>query len=221
MASLNFQKVVGLLGENLASFLKLAEKLLITWGIEPQKLIHALNHVSKDALFGLMNGTHEIVSKAKPVQLVTGDEGFVCIYESKEYITIPSEDAVKEHSQKWGEKVGGATPSQLPEAGAQKKVKVFQRKGGFSSEQALAFIKSIPGAGLYGVRSVAIAEMTDQNLPKDTHFLGFDEKGNLAVFDGRVRVARLYLGSDGGVRRDSRPWDGDWPGRCCLVVLCD
>jgi hypothetical protein len=60
-----YQKVVKMLGENLASFLELAKKLLVDWGVDPKQLLHLLHNISKEEFVGLINKTHEI--KAKPV----------------------------------------------------------------------------------------------------------------------------------------------------------
>ncbi len=59
-----YEKVVGLLGVNLASFLELAKKLLIDWAIEPKKLLHLFQNIRKEDLIGLIDGTHEIKAKA-------------------------------------------------------------------------------------------------------------------------------------------------------------
>ena len=53
-----------MLGENLASFLELAKKLLIDWAVEPKKLLHTLHNISKENWLGLIAGTHEIKAKA-------------------------------------------------------------------------------------------------------------------------------------------------------------
>lgn len=62
--------VVGMLGERLASFLELAKKWLIDFGIDPKKLLHGLHQISKDSLLGFLAGTHEIrvkvTSRAEP-----------------------------------------------------------------------------------------------------------------------------------------------------------
>lgn len=60
----DYKKVVLMLGENLASFLELSKKFLIDWAIEPKKLLHLLQHIRKEDLFGLLHGTHEIKPKA-------------------------------------------------------------------------------------------------------------------------------------------------------------
>lgn len=56
----DYEKVVEVLGENLASLLELAKKWLITWGLNPKKLLHVLQNIRKDDLLGLVAGTHEI-----------------------------------------------------------------------------------------------------------------------------------------------------------------
>ena len=58
-----YVKVVEMLGENLASFLELAKKLLIDWGVDPKRLLHMLQNLRKADLIGLLDGTHEIKSK--------------------------------------------------------------------------------------------------------------------------------------------------------------
>jgi len=58
-----YTEVVEMLGENFASFLELAKKLLIDWKVDPKRLLHTLQNLRKSDLIGLMNGTHEIRSK--------------------------------------------------------------------------------------------------------------------------------------------------------------
>jgi hypothetical protein len=59
----NYQKVVEMLGENLASFLELAKKLLIDWKVDPKRLLHILQNIRKEDLVGLIEGTHSIMPK--------------------------------------------------------------------------------------------------------------------------------------------------------------
>lgn len=58
-----YKKVVEMLGENLASFLELAKKLLIDWEVDPKQLLHTLQNLRKADLLGLINGTHQIQKK--------------------------------------------------------------------------------------------------------------------------------------------------------------
>lgn len=57
-----YKKVVEMLGDNLASFLELAKKLIVDWKIPVNNLLHTLHNQSKDDVFGLIEGTHKIVS---------------------------------------------------------------------------------------------------------------------------------------------------------------
>lgn len=59
-----YKKVVEMLGENLASLLELAKKLLVDWRIPAKDLLHTFHNQPKDKILGLVAGTHRIVSIA-------------------------------------------------------------------------------------------------------------------------------------------------------------
>ncbi len=221
----DYKKVVGMLGENLASFLELSKKLLVDWGIDPKKLLHLFQNIRKDDLVGLLSGTHEIRAKEKAAQIAlsSDDEYFEQIFES-DYITVPDMATVKSYVQeKWGNDIANVAPSMPLETGMKKKVKVFRFKKSPSSQRCVDFIKSIPGAILPNAPGLAVAEMTvGSQLPRDKWILGFDNRDNLSVLAlGRRGVPGLCLRSDGSVGRGWDYWGGDWRVGRCLVLLCD
>ena len=83
-----YKQVVGMLGDNLASLLELAKKWLVTFAIDPKKLLHMFQNIPKDDLMGLIAGTHEI--KAKPQAVVVADEKFTLLVDLG-VITIPDD----------------------------------------------------------------------------------------------------------------------------------
>ena len=52
----DYKKVVEMLGDNLASFLGVAKKLLVDWGVDPKELLHFLQNVRKNEILGLIDG---------------------------------------------------------------------------------------------------------------------------------------------------------------------
>lgn len=59
----DYEKVVQMLGENLASFLEISKKFLLDWEVKPKQLLHTLQNIKKVDLVGLIEGTHEIKPK--------------------------------------------------------------------------------------------------------------------------------------------------------------
>lgn len=161
-------------------------------------------------------------NEKQPRAISADNEYFEQIFES-DYITIPDMITVVAYAKdKWSKEMGSVTPSTLLVAGEKKKVKVFRFKKGPSSQRCVDFIKA-QGAALPNVFGLAVAEMTvGSQLPRDKWILGFDNRDNLSVYaDGSRGVPRLYLDSDGSVRRGWSSWDGVWFAVYCLVLLCD
>jgi hypothetical protein len=84
-----YKKVVEMLGENLASFLELAKKLLIDWKVEPKKLLHLGHNIPKDDLLGLIAGTHEIKEIKKPESKLMGEK--FGLFADLGIITVPDD----------------------------------------------------------------------------------------------------------------------------------
>jgi hypothetical protein len=71
-----YQKVVSLLGKDFAAILQLTKKLFITWGIDSKKFFHTINHLKKEEIIGLMDGSYEIVRKKVVGKLFVFSEFF-------------------------------------------------------------------------------------------------------------------------------------------------
>ena len=219
----DYEQVVGLLGDNLAALLELAKKWLITWSLDTKQLLHTLNHLRKEDLIGLSEGTHEIKPKATTQKVVTEDDDFECIYTS-ELITVPDMGAITADCKKlWGDKMGSAPIPEGLKGGVQKRVKIIRLKKNKSSQKIVDHLKQYAGAVLPNIFGLRIAEINClSQLPKDTWIRGIDERDNLSVHaNGNRMVPRAYFRSDGGVSRDWDRWGGDWLAGDCFMVLCD
>ncbi len=71
-----YQKVVSLLGKDFAAILELLKKLFITWNLDSKKFFHTINHLKKEEIIGLMDGTYEIVRKKVVGKLFVFSEFF-------------------------------------------------------------------------------------------------------------------------------------------------
>lgn len=60
-----YQKVVRLLGKDFAAILELCKKLFITWNLDSKKFFSTINHLKKEQVIGLLDGTYEVVRKVK------------------------------------------------------------------------------------------------------------------------------------------------------------
>ncbi|MDQ5953186.1 MAG: hypothetical protein QG551_414 [Patescibacteria group bacterium] len=67
-----YEQVVAILGERLGSFLELMKKLLITWELDPKKLLDYFHNEKQENLVGLLEGTHKVMAirNGKAVQPV-------------------------------------------------------------------------------------------------------------------------------------------------------
>lgn len=188
-----YEEVVEMLGSNLASFLELAKKLLITWGINPKKLIHLLYHLKKEALIGLMDGTHEITAKATASTIKKEDAE--CIFEK--VIVIPDMDEIVAGvNENWGSKIGGV---QIPvglRTGEKMRFKIFEIETNADRNYSdyICFFKTQKYAIFPNVFGLQIAEtnsifdgLTKAGLGRVYEIFGPDEIFNFARKDNSGR----------------------------------
>ena len=119
---------------------------------------------------------------------------FKLIWESPENIIVPSLEDMKSHLiRNWNKYFSGSNPSALPEPGTVKKIKVFQCDEDYYYFDGLEFVKSIQGAGLYGVYTLVVADMTAESiLPRKIRMFAFDEIHKLVQWkDGYPQAPAL------------------------------
>ena len=59
------KKADQLLSKDFTAILELCKKLFITWNLDSKKFFSIINHLKKDQIIGLMDGSYEVVKKVK------------------------------------------------------------------------------------------------------------------------------------------------------------
>ncbi len=233
-----YEKVVGLLGVNLASFLELAKKLLIDWAIEPKKLLHLFQNIRKEDLIGLIDGTHEIKAKAveakpeaKPAEkfgllldlgVITVPDDFVhsthlatFSKNNKKKFYYYNDDITDKNFNK-------ATVQLVP--GRKLRVKAFQQtvSGNTTSEERMAFLKTQNNIFTGAVGAALVFEQKRDLLPKGKWYCSFDEKEALWKDSvGYHRVPDVRARSGGAFDFDLGYFGRDWVAGFVLLCFCD
>jgi hypothetical protein len=234
----DYKKVVQMLGENLASFLELAKKLLVDWGLDPKKLLHLFQNFRKDDLVGLMAGTHEIKVKEHVVaEPVSDDNKFGLVIREFE-ITVPVDYKHDTQIDSFAKRVkkekttyyyndaftsknfAKATNKLVP--GKKLKVKIFPILKTAKSEECMTFLKK-QNAILAGGQGVTLLyDLAKDQLPKNKWTVSFDEKDALWTdSDGIHRVPGVSAGSDGDFRFYLGVFGYPWDDGNCLACFCD
>jgi hypothetical protein len=234
----SYEKVVGLLGANLASFLELAKKFLIDWAIEPKKLLHLFQNMRKEDLIGLIDGTHEIKTKAVEAKPdVVASEKFGLLLDLG-VITVPDDFAHSTHLATFSKNnrkkfyyyndnitdknFNKATVQLTP--GRKLRVKAFKQtvSGNTTSEERMAFLKTQNNIFTGAVGASLVFEQKRDLLPKGKWYCSFDEKEALwKDSDGYHRVPRVDANSDGDFEFGLGYFEYDWYADYVLLCFCD
>lgn len=234
----SYEKVVGLLGANLASFLELAKKLLIDWAIEPKKLLHLFQNIRKEDLIGLIEGTHEIKVKAVEAksEAVPGEKFDLLL--DLGVITVPDDFVYSTHLATFSKNnrkkfyyyndditdknFNKATVQLVP--GRKLRVKAFKQtvSGNTTSQERIAFLKTQNNIFTGAVGASLVFEQKRDLLPKGKWYCSFDEKEALwKDSDGYHRVPSVNAYSDGDFRFDLGCFENDWAAAAVLLCFCD
>ncbi len=233
-----YEKVVGLLGANLASFLELAKKLLIDWAIEPKKLLHLFQNIRKEDLIGLVDGTHEIKAKTVEVkpEAVPGEKFDLLL--DLGVITVPDDFVHSTHLATFSKNnrkkfyyyrdditdknFNKATVQLVP--GRKLRVKAFKQtvSGYTTSEERMAFLKTQNNIFTGAVGASLVFEQKRDLLPKGKPYSSFDEKEALLKDSCDMHgVPVVYARTDGGFWFGLEGFECDWYVDGCLLCFCD
>lgn len=232
----DYKKVVGMLGENLASFLEVAKKLLVDWSIDPKKLLHLLQNVRKDDLAGLIVGTHEIKAKEK-APVVSPDQKFGAAIKEFEF-TVPADykhDSQLDTFAKKTKKLkttyyfndaltsaNFAKATNKLEPGKTYKVKIFPILATVTSEDCMTFLGKQNAILVGGQGITLLHDQKADEFPVGKYTVSFDQKDALWTdSDGNHRVPYVLRRSDGGWRFRLGYFGDAWVSDGCLLCFCD
>lgn len=117
-----------------------------------------------------------------------------------------------------------SNPSRTLKVGDRLRVRAHKQivRGSTTSEERLAYLKSLPGNQLVGAQGAVfvLREKRDQ-LPKGKWYASFDEKERLPLVGGYHGVPGVHAYSDGDFRFGLGGFEGDWGDDFCLLSFCD
>ena len=227
-----YKQVVGMLGDNLASLLELAKKWLVTFAIDPKKLLHTFQNIPKDDLMGLIAGTHEI--KAKSQLPVVDEEKFTLLVDLG-VITIP-DDYV--HGKELGSLNQSdfyyfnkditdkhfSNPSRILKPGDKLWVRAFKQvsSGSTTSVERMQLLAK-QNAIHTGAQGASIVYKQKRNeLPKGYWYSSLDEKDRLwKDADGFHRVPFVVADTGGDFEFDLGYFGNVWDSDDVVLCFCD
>lgn len=222
-----FEKVVEMLGDNLASLLELAKKWLVDWAVDRKKLLDTLHQIHKEDLVGLKDGTHEIKAKAVSDKFalfidlgtITVPDNYVAV---KELASLNRKDFYYFNPDATDKNF--SNPSRVLKPGDKLRVRIFKQTvpGSTTSVERMEFLKKQNAVftGAQGASLVYKQKRTE--LPKGYVYCSFDEKDCLwEGSDGNHRVPYVGANSGGGFEFDLCDFGSAWRTDDCLVCFCD
>lgn len=118
-----------------------------------------------------------------------------------------------------------ANPSRILKSADRLHVRIFRQNvgGTTTSEERLAFLKSLPGAVLVGAQGAALVfDQKSAELPRGYWYLSFDEKERLwEDADGYHRVPSVDVLGHGNRCWIAGDFEKTWNGNSSLVSFCD
>ena len=230
----DYKKVVGMLGENLASFFEVAKKLLIDWSIDPKKLLHLFQNFRKDDLIGLISGTHEIKVKEKSLDV---EKKFGPAIKEFEF-TVPADykhDSQLDTFAKKTKKLktthyfndaltsaNFAKATNKLEPGKTYKVKIFLILATVTSEDCMTFLGKHNAILVGGQGITLLQDQKADKFPVGKYTVSFDQKDALWTdSDGYRRLPDVNRDSGGDWKFRLGFFEGDWSDDRCLLCFCD
>ena len=232
----DYKKVVEMLGENLASFLKLSEKFLIDWKVDVKKFLHTFHNIPKDDLLGLIAGTHEIkqikkLEEPKPAGkfVLFADLGEIIVPDDFDHkIWLASFD--KKNRKKFYYYNDDITdknfpnPTRILKPGDKLYVRAFKQNvpGSTTSEERMEFLATQSAIHTGAQGASLVWEQKRDQLPKGYWYCSFDEKERLwKDSDGCHRVPFVLAYSGGGFEFGLGCFGSGWGASDCLLCFCD
>ncbi|MEK7228112.1 MAG: hypothetical protein AAB681_02010, partial [Patescibacteria group bacterium] len=211
-----YQKVVEMLGDNLASLLELAKKWLVDWAVDAKKLLHALQNIRKDDLLGLVDGTHEIKAKPQPEKFaLLADLGTITVPDDyvhgKELGSLNQKDFYYFNTNATDKNF--PNPSRILKPGDKLRVRAFKQvsPGSTTSVERMEFLAKQKAVHTGAQGASLVYKQKRNELPKGYWYCSFDEKDRLwkdAV--GYHRVPYVRADTDGDFEFSLGNFGHDW-----------